>query len=213
MAGWIQQNPPPGIRLWIHDSGAQRHRTPLGSVQLGTGRQVKMNHRRARPRRWLVIRHPLRDEQQPWGLHPDAGGSAPQQPSAQQPQVELSQLSRVGAIERNPDETHLGISSHLSHGSTLSPDDSALLCPRQISLSGRLVVPSSLGELLVLPFMHAGQPDRRRPCLMAAPPVDRRTTVPFSVGCAPLAARAFLPQPPARGRQPSRPPSVRKTSP
>ena len=64
-----------------------------------TRRQVKVNDRSARPLRRTVVLHSLRDEQQSWYLHPNAGRATPQQAPTQQLEVELRQLGRVGAVQ------------------------------------------------------------------------------------------------------------------
>src|SRR3954451_6460969 len=64
-----------------------------------TRRQVKVDDRSARPLRRTVVLDSLRNEQQSWYLHPNAGRATPQQAPAQHLEVELRQLGRVSAVQ------------------------------------------------------------------------------------------------------------------
>src|SRR5580658_3349278 len=70
----------------------------------GRGREVEVDNRRPRPDRWVVVSHTLQHQDYSSRLDGRTANGVPQHPPSEKPAIELHELARIGAVDRDPSE-------------------------------------------------------------------------------------------------------------
>jgi hypothetical protein len=141
-----------------------------------TRRQIKLNDRSARAIRRTVALHPLRNEQQSWNLHPNAGRASPQQAPTQhlgaassgRPPEHIrdtppAKLWQLGQDAQQPVTSVLSVNARacvveLTHGFNRAPasiDEQTVIRLNRDTLYSFAVVNVAAGARLTLPDAQA----------------------------------------------------------